>query len=297
MKKLIGAISIVAIALSIWYFFIKPEDYKAKIKSKTSVGTINQSIKLWNRLFNTQQAVTQDGLNHLTQKLTFNDSLHIYNWHLDAINDSLTEITIDIKDETSGLSGKIKNIFSETDFKKRSKATVLEFNAFIESHLERIKVTIDGVTSLPQKYYAYTEYNGPQTTKANGMMRDLSFLEGVLISNNVTLDGTPFIKITHWDMQKDSIAYQFAFPIIKTDSLPKVKDVKYTSRPEQKVIKATYNGNYITSDRAWYGLLDYAKTNNITVDPKPIEIFYNNPNMGGDELSWKAEVFLPIIEN
>lgn len=297
MKKIVSTLFIVVIGVSIWYFFIKPEDYKAKIKSKTSVGTINQSIKLWNTLFDPKGVITQDGLNNLKQTLAFNDSIHIYSWQLKAINDTLTEINISIKDETSGLSGKIKNLFSDTDFKKRSKATVLEFNDFIESHLERIKVSINGVTTLPQKQYAYTEYSGPQTTKASGMMRDLGFLENVLISNKVELDGPPFIKITHWDMQKDSIAYQFAFPIIKTDSLPIVKDIKYSNRPEQKVIKATYNGNYITSDRAWYRLLDYAETNNIIVDSKPIEIFYNNPNMGGDEMTWKTEVFLPIIEN
>jgi hypothetical protein len=32
------------------------------------------------------------------------------------------------------------------------------------------------------------------------------------------------------------------------------------------------------------------------VEPKPIEFFFNNPNMGGDALRWKAEVFLPIKE-
>jgi len=61
-----------------------------------------------------------------------------------------------------------------------------------------------------------------------------------------------------------------------------------------KVIKATYNGNYITSDRAWYSLLQYAKNNNLEVSQHLLEIFYSNPNMGGDELDWKAEIFLPI---
>ena len=297
MKKIVSILLVLAIGSSIWYLFIKPEDYKAKIKSKTSIGTINQSIKLWNTLFDPKEDISQNNLNDLTQKLVFNDSIHTYSWHLDAINDTLTKINISIKDESSSISGKIKNLFSNTDFKKRSKKTVLEFNDFIKSHLERIKITIDGVTTLPQKQYAYTVYNGPQNAKVTGMMKDLSYLENVLVSNKVALDGPPFIKITHWDMQKDSISYQFAFPIIKTDSLPVVKDIKYSSYPEQKVIKATYNGNYITSDRAWYGLLDYANTNNITVDPKPIEVFYNNPNMGGDEMTWKTEVFLPIIEN
>ena len=63
-----------------------------------------------------------------------------------------------------------------------------------------------------------------------------------------------------------------------------------------KAIKATYNGNYITSDRAWYALLDYAEKNDILIDKKPLEVFYSNPNFGGDELLWEAEIFMPIKE-
>ena len=59
-------------------------------------------------------------------------------------------------------------------------------------------------------------------------------------------------------------------------------------------MKAIYNGNYITSDRAWYSLHDYANKNNIKIEENPTEIFHNNPNMGGDELKWKTEVFIPI---
>ena len=50
----------------------------------------------------------------------------------------------------------------------------------------------------------------------------------------------------------------------------------------------------MTSDRAWFALLNYAQNKGIAVEEKPIEVFYNNPNMGGDELSWKTEVYMPI---
>jgi len=46
--------------------------------------------------------------------------------------------------------------------------------------------------------------------------------------------------------------------------------------------------------RAWYALINYAKKNNIEIEKKPVEIFYNNPNFGGNELDWKAEIYLPI---
>jgi len=43
-------------------------------------------------------------------------------------------------------------------------------------------------------------------------------------------------------------------------------------------------------------LLDYAENHDIVVDKKPLEVFYSNPNFGGDELQWEAEIFMPIKE-
>ena len=96
--------------------------------------------------------------------------------------------------------------------------------------------------------------------------------------------------------EKDSINYNFCFPIIKSDSLPKHHLISYKQQESVKALKATYNGNYITSDRAWYALLEHAERNAIKVSETPIEVFYNNPNFGGDELQWNAEIFMPLID-
>ena len=125
-------------------------------------------------------------------------------------------------------------------------------------------------------------------------MQNYSLLSTHMVENDIGLNGKPFIEIMDWDMEKDSIHYNFCYPIIKTDSLPSHKLIKYKQFNGKKALKAIYNGNYITSDRAWYALIDYANKENIEIEYRPVEIFYNNPNMGGNELSWKAEIFLPI---
>jgi len=43
-------------------------------------------------------------------------------------------------------------------------------------------------------------------------------------------------------------------------------------------------------------LLDYAESHGIVVDKKPLEVFYSNPNFGGDELLWEAQIYMPIKE-
>ena len=127
-------------------------------------------------------------------------------------------------------------------------------------------------------------------------MRNNSYLSGELIGEKVQLDGPPMIEVTRWDRENDSLHYNLAQPIIKSNQLPIHDEIKYKRLFAKRAIMAEYYGNYITSDRAWYAILDYAKKNGIEVEEKPIEVFYNNPNMGGNELSWKAEIYMPIKE-
>jgi len=44
-----------------------------------------------------------------------------------------------------------------------------------------------------------------------------------------------------------------------------------------------------------YALIDYAK-NDIALTELPMEVFHSNPNMGGNELEWKAEIYMPLKE-
>jgi effector-binding domain-containing protein len=104
------------------------------------------------------------------------------------------------------------------------------------------------------------------------------------------------IVVNSWNREADSLDFNFCFPIVRSERLPEYPGISYKRIFSKKALKAVYNGNYITSDRAWYALLDYAHRNNIPVEETPVEVFYNNPNMGGNALTWKAEIFLPIKE-
>ena len=48
MKKISTIIGFFLAGFLLWYLIIKPYDYLVTFKVKTTVGTINQSIKLWN---------------------------------------------------------------------------------------------------------------------------------------------------------------------------------------------------------------------------------------------------------
>lgn len=266
----------------------------ATFETKTTVGTINQSIKSWSVSIDIKSEVQQSQLGDLNQQFIFNDSTFIYNWKMSAINDSITSVKIYVKDSDRSISNKVNRLFFNTDFEKRTKRTILDFHKKLNDHVENFKVTIKGVSQLEPTYCVYVPLKGTQIEKAKGMMRNYGLLSSFIVEKNIELNGQPVIEITNWDIKTDSIEYNFCYPIKKQDSLPSHKLIKYKLLKGSKAIKAIYNGNYITSDRAWYSLEAYANKNDIEIELKPIEIFYNNPNMGSNELEWKAEVYMPI---
>ena len=294
MKKFLLILTTLFIVGAIGYLFFYPYDYLVTIEAKANAGTINQTIKLWDSTLDSTKLTSDLDLRHLDQTLSFNDSTHIYSWEISEENDSVSKIKIFAKDSQNSLMNKILVPFTDTDFEKRTVRTLSDFNENLHNHLKRIRVTVVGEDVIDSAYYAYVTVKSSQFDKAKGMMRNFPLLDPYLVNNGAKLKGRPFIEITKWDREKDSIEYNFGYPVIQSDSLPNHPDLKYGFRKKSKALKAIYNGNYITSDRAWYALLDYAKKHNIDVTGLPIEIFYNNPNLGGDELNWKAEVYMPL---
>lgn len=298
MKKIIiGLVALVSLAM-VGYLFIYPYDYIVRFEANTFPGTINQSIKLWHDTAGVMNTpVEQEDLYHVRQQVQAGDSVHLYHWNIEPLTDSTSRIVVKVKDPEHSLMNKIKAPFGESVIENITVAKLEEFLQGLNEHIADFRVTIIGEEELQSTYYAYTTIKTTQLRKAAGMMDNIDFLGSSLVNAGVELNGTPFVEVTEWNQANDSIAFNFCFPIIRSEKLPEHPDIKYKRLFEKKALKAIYNGNYITSDRAWYALLDYADRNNIPVELNPIEFFYNNPNMGGDALKWRADIYLPITES
>ena len=295
-NKFIWGAVILLLGGLLWYLFLKPNDYQVTFKTKAIPGTINQAIKLWADGLDNTKLLNQTDLQHFAHEIQFKDSVYEYQWVIKSLNDSTSQVKVLVTDVANSLSNKIAIPFSETDFEKRTKRTVKNLMEVLKEHTDSFKVTITGLEDTPSKYCAYVSVKSTQKEKALKMMKEYPFLNSVLSKNNVELDGLPFIEIEDWLIDKDSIVFNFCYPIIKSDTLPKIKGLAYKQIQSKRAIKSIYNGNYITSDRAWYAMIDYAKKNDLKIEKLPIEVFYSNPNMGGNALTWKAEIYMPLKE-
>lgn len=294
-KKIAFIISVLLFVSLLWYLFVKPYDYLVSMTYRTSAGTINQSVKSWSKAKKNNILLRSKDLFNIEQQWQFNDSVHEYHWKITPVNDSTTKVKLYIKDETNSFMNKLVLPFYTSNFEQRTKRNIFDFNRSITEHIGNFKVQVeDSLQQPPSSYCAYISIQSTQLLKAKGMMRNYPILSGMLADNKVELNGRPFIEITNWNRSKDSLSFNFCFPIIKSDSLPQNGPLKYKEFKGQKSLKAVYNGNYITSDRAWYALLDHAQKKGYEVSEAPVEVFYNNPNFGGDELQWTAEIYMPI---
>ncbi|MEX0363007.1 MAG: AraC family transcriptional regulator, partial [Allomuricauda sp.] len=156
MKKFLWFFLAVIVMALVWYLFLKPSDYTIRFEVKTFPGAINQTIKFWDKTLDAVTPATQDGsLYELRQKLRFNDSIHTYAWEIVPINDSLSKVIVNVRDEQHSLANKLQVPFADTDFEKRSRKTVLDLMENIEDHINKFKVTIVGEDEIPEKYFAY----------------------------------------------------------------------------------------------------------------------------------------------
>ena len=297
MKKTVIGILIVLLIAFVGYFIIYPYDYIIRFEANTFPGTINQSVKLWNKTAGVAGSpVVQEDLYHLEQQVQAGDSVHIYNWEISPLTENSSKVTVRIKDRDHSWKNKLLVPFTESEVERSGIKHVSDFVNDLQDHIDLFKVQIEGEAEMPSTFYAYVDLKTDQHGKAGGMMDTYMMLSDVLVRNNVTLNGPPMILVDQWDRKTDSLEYRFCFPIIRSDQLPQHPNIKYNRIFPKRALKATYNGNYITSDRAWYALLDYAESEGIEVEETPVEVFFNNPHMGGDALRWKAEVYLPLKE-
>ncbi|MBC2837862.1 GyrI-like domain-containing protein [Robiginitalea sp. SC105] len=297
MKKVLLLAGLLIVLGATGYFFVYPHDYIVRYEAPSFPGTINQSIKIWNLEVGAKGTeIQQEDLLHLEQQIQAGDSVLRCRWEIQPLTASTSLVVAKFRDRDHSLANKWEVLFGNSTVERVSTQLVRDFAERLQAHTEEFEVEVVGEAELPSTFYAYVPLETSQQGKAAGMMNNYNLLSGILVNNGVRLNGPPMIVVNQWDREKDSLDYNFCFPIIRSTHLPENPLIQYKRIFPKRALKAIYHGNYITSDRAWYALMDYAEKNGIEVDPEPVEVFLNNPNMGGDVLRWTAEIYLPIKE-
>jgi hypothetical protein len=293
-KKIAAVIVCVVCLVLAWYIFIRPFEFSVNFTAKTLPGDIIQSLRIWNKTLSNTKIVKVDSTSHLIQEVRWKSRSYRYTWKFEVVDDSTTKVSALISQPGRSMINKLLIPFTTQPIEEDAEEIVRTFYRVVQEHLKITDVRIVGVKDTPESFCVCRSLKTLQTEKAYGMMKDYDILTSFVSTFNLKADGPPAIKVKRWSHSSNTLEFDFCFPVIKPQVIPASSSVFFMEFKSEKALKAIFNGNYITSDRAWYELIHAANKEGYKIVGLPIEYFHHNPNLGLNEIEWKAEVFLPI---
>ena len=299
-KSVLRLLGILIVALGIWYFFIKGYNYQVSFTINQSQGIVYDHLTRWNDGKPYKDTIvtnlSKEPFSNITQNYRFGDSLFKIDWKLKMIDENSTKIIARTKDEQNGIVQNLYILSSKNHFKKKSIATVRKFGNSLNRNKENYNLQTVRDSIIPSQNCIYVSVKSKTADKAQAMLNNIfhtmNYIKGY---DEIQLTGHPFLEVTKWDIEKDSLEFDFCFPIKQLKNYPPLPPkVKMKETKQRKALKTVFNGNYKISDRAWLQLKDYARYNNIKTIDLPVEIYFNDPHTGTNSHEWKAEVFLPL---
>ena len=297
-KKILYVIACILVLLAAWYFFVKEHDYQISFESKNPKGFVYSNIMAWNNNRPIKDTIVKTTsttpYNTIEQEYyPVNDSTIYIKWELNKINDSITKVKGYFKSEDSSPVLRTKLLFASTDFVTQSLDFSRGLNRRIRSRSKLYKLSPVDTITIPSNKYLYIDCNATVKTKAKMMIANNGYILKYFKENDIELAGFPFVEVRSWDKQTDSIRFKFCFPIKEVHS-SNVSSIKYEERPSFKALRIRYNGNYSKSHLAWYAYSDYFEQIDADAEILPTEFFFDDPNQGGEDIEWRADIVLPL---
>lgn len=300
-KSKIGLLlSIVFLAVSTWYLFIKEYDYQYTFRVAALKGVIFQKITDWTTSkvpgIDSTEIQNRMAFTNIYQTIWIDNQHYNVHWDLSTINDTITQVDIGVNTIGDGTKTRFKMLLGENLIKTHTLALFLDFRTYLDNFLKSNSVSDNiQIEKTPEHWSAFVTIESDIKSKSTGMMANNAYINAFLAEHELNLAGKPYLEVLHWDLNQQRIKFNFCFPIHYCSDLPDHETIKFKKTKSAEALKTIYQGNYRYTDRAWYTLLDYARKNNVTISPKPLEVYLNNPVTDGNEYSWKAEIYLPIL--
>lgn len=302
MKKIIISITfIILLALigGIIFLLTRPSDYQAHFTVKTTPDIAYFNIlnwDIWNRNHSNSkiEILSKNPVWNISQKVTLIDTTLIFNWEFKKLNDSITMVRVYVSDPDRKLYNRLTVPFINTHFKNSVRGNLLDIKTRLEVMLKKFHYEFTGYHHFEKRSCICINLKSTPRGKATAMMSNVTELNQFVRKNNLELDGNPFLVVHDWNEFKDSISFDFCFPIARIDAVPEHPKIKFMMVESMDALKTDFYGNYAITDITWYNLAEEAKKLGYRSKNKLIEVYFNDPHSGGNELEWKAEIYMGV---
>jgi effector-binding domain-containing protein len=301
-KKILVAVSLLiffALIGVITFLLNRPSDYQAHFTVKTTPDVAYFNIlnwDMWNRneLNPKFEVLSKTPVSNISKKVTVNDTTLIFNWEIKKISDSVTLVRAYVSDPDRKFYNRLTVPFINTHFKNDVRGNLLDIKTRLELMLKSFHYKFTGPHHFEKKSCVCINLKSTVRGKAMTMITNVAELNQFVRQNKLERDGPPFLVFQDWDEFNDSVSFDFCFPIKRTPSVPEHPKIKFMTVEGMDAIKTDFYGNYSITDITWHNLDEEAKKLGYRGNHKLIEVYYNDPHSGGNELEWKAEIYLGI---
>ncbi len=301
MKKIFIPIAfiILLVLIGVTFLFTRPSDYQVHFTVKATPDIAYYNIlnwDIWNRNESSSKIdiLSKNPVSNISQKVTQNDTTFIFNWEFKKLNDSITLVRAYVSNPDRKLYNRLTVPFINTRFKIGVRNNLLDIKTRLELMLKKFHYKFTGYHHFEKKSCVYINLKSTPRGKARAMMSNVTELNQFVRQNNLELDGNPFLVVHDWNESKDSISFDFCFPITRIDAVPEHPKIKFMTVESMDALKTDFFGNYGITDITWYNLAEEVKKQGYRSNNKLIEVYFNDPHSGGNELEWKAEIYMGI---
>jgi hypothetical protein len=302
MKKILVYITLIIPFIligGIAYLLIRPCDYQVRFSVKTTPDIAYYHILNWDT-WNRKQAslkieiTSKTPVKNVSKKISLTDTTLLFNWEFIPLNDSVTRVRARVSDPDRKLHNRFTVPFTNTPFKNSVRGNLIDIKTRLEIMLKTFNYEFTGYDHFDKQSCVCISLHSTPGGKARAMISNVVALNQFVRQNDLELVGNPFVLVNHWNEFEDSIHFDFCFPINKTDAVPEHPEIKFKTVEGMDAVKTDFYGNYRISDITWYNLDEEARKLGYRSNHKLIEVYHNDPHSGGNELEWKAEIYLGI---
>lgn len=290
---------LVLAGLSVWYFFLKNWDYRIYFTVKSSPGVVYQNVRdwnIWNRrlLHDNFQVTGRDPWKSVDTRIMLPDTTLEFHWKFRAVNDSMTRVRVSVTDPERKLENRVRLPFKKTPFKKSLFANVRDVKDKLEVVNESFGFEFVGEDAFAPTPCVYISTKSTYRGKAREMMNNVIELNQFVRENELGLDGHPFLLVHDQRFDDDTIRFDFCFPVKHPEKIPEHPFIRHKTVELDKALKGNFYGNYSISDMSWYLMAEEVEKRGAKANGIIIERYHNDPHSGGNDLKWKAEIFMGI---
>lgn len=231
---------------------------------------------------------------YLHSELNLKDTTYLFDWYLDQKNDSLTKISVGVSDKDRSLANRFAILFSRTNFENsiRKNMTIIR-DQIIERNKE-FRYQFHGLDSIAEVPCVFVSSRSSLRGKADEMIRNVIKLNMFVKEHDLGLNGNPMVVVKKWVPSTDSIDFDFCFPILHPELVPSHPEIKTKIVSVPRALRVDFYGNYSYSDYTWSRLFDEVKRSGYENSGRIVEIYYNDPHTGGNDLNWKAGIYMEL---